>query len=195
MAVPKSIQSKALKYYTGQMGKYHVIANKGENEAAMCLSLVSGPAKVKTKNGDVTVPTFGLGFRIRFYDREQVGSNPFKGFTGTDTYGKHDGAPVHRVKKYIPISHQGLGVYGLAQVWRAKGCTADLIKELKTLVKKSGGKMVASDAQLTVLIEQGFEGVPLKAPNVYAGFPLSGSVASSFSGTNIQEKSHPTLQD
>lgn len=198
MAVSKSNPvakvTKAMKqYHSGTYGPYTVIANRGDSEAAVSFSLVAGDTTVKTVKGSQHVPAFGLGFRIRFYDRDGTNANPFPGFKGVDQYGSRDGAPCYRIKKFIPVSHQGLGVYGLSSVWRSKSLTKELIASIKDAVKKSKGKMVVSDAQLTVLIEQGFEGVPLKAPNVFAGFDLSTSNSGSFSGKSIPHKKHPQL--
>lgn len=153
--------NKNVKTYTGQMGTYSVIANKGDSEAAMSISVVTD--KVVDAKGNAA-PVLGLGFRIRFYDRESVGSNPFTGFKNTTSYGYHDNASVYRIKKFIPIVHGGLGLTGMVQEWtKAKG-TATMIAQIKAAVKASKGKMVVTDATLASLIEQPMETIPLKVP-------------------------------
>lgn len=160
---PAVLDVKSVKQYYGQMGTYSVIANKGDSEAAMSIAVASEQMKDAKGEG---FPALGLAFRIRFYDREDVGSNPFTGFKNTESYGSHDGASVYRIKKFIPISHGGVGLTGMLQVWTSKGGTAELTKQIKAAVKASKGKMVVSDAMLAALIEQTMEVIPLKVPSI-----------------------------
>lgn len=164
VAKTTKVSATAVKQYTGGMGTYSVIATAGASEAAMSLSVVTDMVKDAKGNG---MPALGLAFRIRFYDRDGVGANPFPGFKNTTKYGFFDGASCYRIKKFIPVAHGGVGLTGMVQVWTAKKGTAELTKQLKAAVKASKGKMAVSDAMLAALIEQCMETIPLKVPTLF----------------------------